>query len=285
MSSEVRSFHHEPTRTWSHVLVGADGRHAMVIDPVLDYEASSGRMSTATADTLIAWCRERELEIDWVLETHAHADHLSAAPHVKSQLGGRIGIGEGISKVQGRFFKIFNTTDLTPDGSIFDHLFADGDTFDVGGTRITVIPTPGHTNDSVSYVADGKAFIGDTLFSPDYGSARCDFPGGDASELYRSVQRLYALGDETRLYLCHDYPPDGRDPQPSFTVAEQRSANRHLHQGIAEADFVSMRTQRDRGLALPELIIPSVQINVRAGQLPPPEDNGIAYIKVPINTL
>ena len=285
MGSEVRSFHHEPTRTWSHVLVGADGRHAVVIDPVLDYEASSGRMSTTTADTLIKWCRERELAIDWILETHAHADHLSAAPYVKSQLGGRIGIGEGIRKVQGHFFKVFNATDIVPDGSVFDHLFVDGDTFDVGGTGITVMSTPGHTSDSVTYVADGKAFIGDTLFSPDYGSARCDFPGGDAGELYRSVQRLYALGDETRLYLCHDYPPDGREPQPSFTVAEQRGGNRHLHEGIAEADFVSMRTQRDRGLALPELIIPSVQINVRAGQLPPPEDNGIAYIKVPINTL
>ncbi len=285
MSSEVRSFHHEPTRTWSHVLVGADGRHAAVIDPVLDYDARSGRMSTSTVDTLIKWCRDHELVVDWILETHAHADHLSAAPYVKSELGGRIGIGEGIRKVQSHFIRIFNATDLAPDGSIFDHLFDEAETFVVGGTDVTVMPTPGHTSDSVTYVADGKAFIGDTLFSPDYGSARCDFPGGDAHALYRSVQKIYAIGDATRLYLCHDYPPAGRDPQPSFTVAEQRSANRHLRDGIAEDDFVSMRTQRDRGLALPELIIPSVQINVRAGQLPPAEDNDIAYIKVPINTL
>ncbi len=285
MAEQVKSFFHEQTKTWSHVFIGADGRRAAIIDPVLDYEASSGRTQTNSVDALIAWFRERELTLEWILETHAHADHLSAAPHVKAALGGRLGIGDGIRKVQAGFKKIFNMNDLEPDGSVFDHLFADGERFEVGGTSFEVMATPGHTNDSVTYVADGHAFIGDTLFAPDFGSARCDFPGGDASELFSSIRKLYALGDDTRLYLCHDYAPEGREPRPWFSVAEQRQANRHVREETSEQEFVAMRTARDKDLPLPELIIPSVQVNVRAGHMPPPEDNGIAYIKVPVNTL
>lgn len=285
MTEQVKSFFHDQTKTWSHVFVGADGRGAAIIDPVLDYEASSGRTHTASADAIIDWVRAQGLALEWILETHAHADHLSAAPHIKAALGGRIGIGEGIRKVQARFKQIFNMSDLEPDGSVFDHLFAEGERFTVGGSTFEVLPTPGHTNDSVTYVVDGHAFIGDTLFAPDFGSARCDFPGGDAGELFASIRKLYALGDDTRLYLCHDYAPEGREPRPWFSVAEQRQANRHVRDETSESEFVSMRTTRDRDLPLPELIIPSVQVNVRAGRLPPSEDNGIAYIKVPLNTL
>jgi glyoxylase-like metal-dependent hydrolase (beta-lactamase superfamily II) len=285
MNNEIRSFYHAPTNTWTHVLVGDDGRGAAIVDPVLDYEARSGRTHTRSVDEVIAWVRGRGLALEWILETHAHADHLSAAPHVKAELGGRLGIGEGICKVQTRFKQIFNMHDLTPDGGVFDHLFRDGESLQVGGTPLRVMATPGHTNDSVSYVGEGFAFIGDTLFSPDYGTARCDFPGGDAAELFGSIQKLYGLGEETRLYLCHDYPPDGREPKAWFMVGEQRQGNRHVRADTAEAEFVDMRTTRDRDLALPELIVPSVQVNVRAGHMPPAEDNGTAYIKVPVNTL
>ncbi|MGK2899339.1 MAG: MBL fold metallo-hydrolase [Burkholderiaceae bacterium] len=285
----IRSFFDPATFTVTHVVADAAARRAAIIDPVLDYDPKAGRTSTANADAVIAFVREAGLTVDWLLETHAHADHLSAAPYLKEQLGGTLAIGAGIRAVQQVFRKLFNGAGIAVDGTPFEHLFEDGEHFAIGALDVQVLHTPGHTPGCVSYgVAsdDGlDVFIGDTLFMPDYGSARCDFPGGDAAQLYRSVRRLLALPDTTRLHLCHDYPPAERKPQWVSTVAEQRRANIHLRDGIAEADFVAMRSARDKTLAKPVLLLPAIQVNVRAGQLPAPEANGVRYLKIPLNAL
>ena len=285
----IQSFFDPATYTVTHVLADPATRRAAIIDSVLDYDPKAGRTSTTSADQVIAWVRERGLVIDWLLETHAHADHLSAAPYLQQQLGGTIAIGAHIRDVQAVFKPIFNASDIATDGSPFEHLFADGERFQVGDLAVEVMHTPGHTLGCISYRVDHAGgcdvFIGDTLFMPDYGSARCDFPGGDASTLYRSVRRLLSLPPETRLHLCHDYPPDERAPSWVCTVAEQRAANIHLHDGVGEAEFVAMRTARDRTLGKPALLVPAIQVNVRAGHFPAPEANGVRYLKTPLNLL
>ena len=285
----IRSFFDPATSTVTHVVADAQARRAAVIDPVLDYDPKSGRTSTANADAVIAHVREAGLTVDWLLETHAHADHLSAAPHLQQQLGGRIGIGAQIVEVQRVFRKLFNADDIATDGTPFERLFADGEHFSIGALDVQVMHTPGHTPGCVSYCLTSDAgldvFIGDTLFMPDYGSARCDFPGGDAAQLYRSVRKLLALPPQTRLHLCHDYPPAARAPAWVSTVAEQRRANIHLHDGIDEPGFVAMRTARDKTLGKPVLLLPAIQVNVRAGQWPPAEANGVRYLKIPLNAL
>ena len=285
----IRSFFDPATFTVTHVLADPATRRAAIIDSVLDYDPKAGRTSTTSADRVTAWVREQQLAVDWLLETHAHADHLSAAPYLQQQLGGTIAIGAHIRDVQAVFKPIFNASDIATDGSPFEHLFADGERFQLGELEVEVMHTPGHTLGCISYRVDHEGgsdvFIGDTLFMPDYGSARCDFPGGDATTLYRSVRRLLSLPPATRLHLCHDYPPAERAPKWVSTVAEQRASNVHLHDGIGEAEFVAMRTARDRTLGKPTLLVPAVQVNVRAGHWPAPEANGVSYLKVPLNTL
>lgn len=286
MKPVVQAFFDPVTATLSYVVYAREGGAAAVIDSVLDYDPKSGRTSTGSADRLIAFARERALHVEWVLETHAHADHLSAAPYVKRALGGRIAIGEGICKVQGTFRDIF---DFEPgfrlDGSQFDHLFRDGETFRIGELEAEALHVPGHTPADVAYRIGDAVFVGDTLFMPDVGSARCDFPGGDARTLYRSVRRLLALPPSTRLFMCHDYPGESREPRWQTTVAEERAANIHLRDGVTEEEFVAMRTARDRTLDMPTLILPAIQVNVRAGELPPPEANGRRYLKIPLDAL
>ena len=283
----VRTFFHEPTFTATHVVWDPDTLIAAVIDSTLDYDHKSGRTSTDAADTLIAFVRKQGLTVEWILETHAHADHLTAAPYLQMQLGGHIAIGEHIAAVQDGFGKVFNAeADFATDGSQFDHLFRDGDAFALGSIEGRIIHTPGHTPACVTYLLGDAAFVGDTLFMPDYGTARVDFPGGDAATLYRSIHKILALPDETRLFLCHDYKSAGRDTFAwETTVANESASNVHVHQGITENEFVEMRTARDKTLEMPVLILPSIQINMRAGHLPPPEDNGISYLKIPLNML
>ncbi len=281
----VEKFFHEPTSTFSYVVRDPDGPGAAVIDPVLDYDQRSGRTNTIFADQIVAYVREHDLEVHWILETHAHADHLTSAPYIKEQLGGRIAIGEGIQAVQQTFKSIFNLKDLNTDGTQFDHLFVDDEIFDIGGITGQVLHTPGHTNDSVSYVIGNAAFVGDTLFAPDDGTARTDFPGGDARTLYRSIHRIYDLPENTRIFLCHDYQPGDRVAEHVHSLHEQRKMNIHIREAVSEDDFVRMREQRDATLAMPKLIIPSVQINIRGGKFPPAEDNDVVYLKVPINLL
>jgi glyoxylase-like metal-dependent hydrolase (beta-lactamase superfamily II) len=281
----VKSFFDPATYTATHVVSCPATKAAAIIDSVLDYDPKAGRTSTASADQVIAYVEAMGLRIGWLLETHAHADHLSAAPYLKRRLGGQIGIGARIREVQGVFKKIFNAADMHTDGRPFDHLFEDGETFRIGELEARVLHTPGHTPACVSYLVGDDAFVGDTLFMPDYGTARCDFPGGDARTLYRSIGRLLALPPQTRLHLCHDYLPGGRTAMWQTTVAEQRAANLHVRDGIGEDEFVAMRTARDRTLDMPVLILPSVQVNVRAGELPPPEDNGTRYLKIPLDVL
>lgn len=277
-------FHHAATGTWSYVVADPQTRHAAVIDPVLDYDWKSGRTGTASADALVAHCREHGLQVRWILETHAHADHLSAAQHLKEAVGGEVAIGSGIRSVQQVFKRLFGLEDgFAPDGRQFDRLLEDGETLPLGDLSIRVLATPGHTNDSVSYIVGDAVFIGDTLFMPDSGSARCDFPGGDAGQLYRSVQKIYALPADTRVFVCHDYSPGGRAPLCATSVAEQRRANIHIRDGVEAAAFVKMRTERDATLDVPNLIIPSVQVNIRAGHLPPPDPDGVRYLRVPLN--
>jgi glyoxylase-like metal-dependent hydrolase (beta-lactamase superfamily II) len=253
---------------------------------VLDYDPKSGRTSTESADRVIAFVREYELTVQWLLETHAHADHLSSAPYLKSQVGGRIAIGEQIRTVQGVFSKVFNLGTAVPaDGGEFDHLFQDGETFEVGAFTARAMHVPGHTPADLAYQIGDAVFVGDTMFMPDVGSARCDFPGGDAHTLYRSVRRLLDLPGETRLFMCHDYPPASREPRFETTVAAQRRDNIHLHDGVSEEAFVAMRTSRDSTLSMPNLILPSIQVNIRAGRMPEPEDNGVRYLKIPLNAL
>jgi glyoxylase-like metal-dependent hydrolase (beta-lactamase superfamily II) len=285
-SLQIESFFDEATNTVSYIVLDRATLACAVIDSVLDYDPKSGRTSTASADRIVDRVRELGARLEWILETHVHADHLSAAPLIKQQLGGRLGIGEHIVIVQQVFGKLFNAgTEFQRDGSQFDHLFRDGETFRIGSLQARALHTPGHTPACMSYLIEDAAFVGDTLFMPDYGTARCDFPGGDARTLYRSIRTLLALPPETRLFMCHDYMPDGRAPRWETTVADERAHNIHVHDGISEDDFVAMRTARDATLDMPVLILPSVQVNMRAGHLPPPEDNGIRYLKIPLNAL
>ena len=281
----VTHFFDEPTNTFSYVVQDSDSRACAVIDSVLDFDYAAGQTDVRSADNIIAFIREHDLEVVWILETHVHADHLSAAPYLHDQLGGKTGIGANIVKVQEIFGKAFNAgSEFARDGSQFDALFEEGDTFTIGQLQGNVLHTPGHTPACLTYVVGDAAFVGDTLFMPDYGTARCDFPGGDARTLYHSIQKVLALPEQTRLFLCHDYKAPGRDTfQHETSVAEQRSENVHVHEGISEDEFVKMRTERDATLGMPRLIIPSVQVNMRAGELPPAEENGTVYLKVPIN--
>jgi glyoxylase-like metal-dependent hydrolase (beta-lactamase superfamily II) len=285
MTPVIQTFFDPATFTATHVVSCPITKQAAVIDSVLDFEASSGRTGSESADRVLAYLRDERLTVAWLLETHAHADHLSAAPYLKVHVGGRIAIGTHIREVQGVFKQVFNAKDMNSDGSQFDHLFEDGETFGIGKLQARVLHTPGHTPACVTYLIGDDAFVGDTLFMPDYGSARCDFPGGDARTLYRSIRKLLSLPAETRLHLCHDYLPGGRAAQWESTVGQQRQANVHVHDGVSEDDFVAMRTARDRQLGVPALMLPSVQVNARAGHLPPPEDNGTRYLKIPLNTL
>jgi glyoxylase-like metal-dependent hydrolase (beta-lactamase superfamily II) len=282
----VTPFFHAPTGSWSYVVADETVGVAVIIDPVLDFELRSGRTGTHSAQRIVEHCRAHGLHVDWILETHAHADHLSAAAWLQSELGGRIGIGEGIRSVQATFARIYGLgADFATDGSQFDHLFRDGESFGIGGLEGRVLGTPGHTSDSVSYLVGDAVFIGDTLFMPDVGSARCDFPGGDAALLFRSVQRLYALPAQTRVFVCHDYPPDGRDSRAETTIAEQRATNLHLRDGVTEGEYVARRTARDATLDLPQLLIPAVQVNIRGGRLPAPDSNGTRYLRLPLDLL
>jgi glyoxylase-like metal-dependent hydrolase (beta-lactamase superfamily II) len=281
----IRSFFDPATYTVTHVVSDPATKRAAIIDSVLDYDPKSGRTATRTADAVIAHVREAGLTVDWHLETHAHADHLSAAPYLKAHLGGRIAIGEHIRDVQRVFKGLFNAADMRTDGGEFDHLFKEGETFAIGQLQARVLHTPGHTPACVSYVVGRDAFVGDTLFMPDYGTARCDFPGGDARVLYRSIRKLLALGDDLRLHLCHDYMPGGREVRWQTTAGEERLRNVHVREGVTEDEFVQMRTARDRTLDMPVLMLPAVQVNARAGRLPPAEDNGVSYLKIPLNAL
>lgn len=286
MHPEVTAFFDEATNTVTYVVTDPDSKQCAVIDPVLDYDFASGRTSTASADRLIKTVEDSGLQLDWILETHVHADHLTAAPHIKEKLGGQICIGSHIKAVQEVFINIFNLADVTADGSQFDRLIVDGDELPLGSLHVSVIHTPGHTPACKTLVIGDAAFVGDTLFMPDFGTARCDFPGGDAAVLYQSIHKIFALPADTRLFMCHDYKAKGRDEFAwETTVAEQREKNVHIHNGVSEAEFVKFRTGRDAELGVPKLIIPSIQINIRAGNFPATEDNGTSYLKVPLNTL
>jgi len=281
----VTHFFDEPTNTFSYVVQDPDSNACAILDSVLDFDYAAGRTDVRSADQIIEFIRDNRLEVAWILETHVHADHLSAAPYLHQTLGGKTGIGAHIVDVQEIFGKAFNAgTEFARDGSQFDALFSENDTFTIGSLQGRVLHTPGHTPACLTYVIGDAAFVGDTLFMPDYGTARCDFPGGDARTLYRSIQKVLALPTQTRLFLCHDYKAPGRDVyQHETSVAEQREANVHVHEGISEDEFVKMRTERDATLGMPKLIIPSVQVNMRAGEMPPADDNGVVYLKVPIN--
>ena len=281
----IQTFFDAATFTATHVVSCPITRKAAVIDSVLDYEPKSGRTGSESADRVLAYLRDNDLSVEWHLETHAHADHFSAAPYLALSVGGRIAIGSHIREVQGVFKRIFNAKDMNTDGTQFDRLFEDGERFRIGELAARVLHTPGHTPACVTYVIGDHAFVGDTLFMPDYGSARCDFPGGDARTLYRSMRKVLALPPETRLHLCHDYLPGGRAAQWESSVAEQRAKNVHVHDGVGEDEFVAMRTARDKTLGVPTPMLPSVQVNAQAGRLPPPEDNGTRYLKIPLNVL
>ncbi len=283
---DITDFFHETSHTITYVVAEPHGNHCAIIDSVLDYDAKSGRTGTVAADRVIDFIREHGFAVDWILETHGHADHLTASQYLKEKLGGRIGIGDHITEVQTIFKKIFNLEDSFPvDGSQFDCLLNDGKRFNIGSMEVEAMHTPGHTPACVTYVIGNAAFVGDTLFMPDFGTARTDFPGGDAAVLYRSIQRILSLPPETRLFMCHDYGPGGRDPEWETTVREERSANVHVHDGVSEEEFVKIRNERDETLDVPTLILPSVQVNIRAGRFPQPESNGVSYLKVPLNLL
>jgi glyoxylase-like metal-dependent hydrolase (beta-lactamase superfamily II) len=282
----VTSFFDPDTWTASHVVHEEEGGACAIVDAVLDYDARSGRTRTASADKLAAFVQENQLQVAWILETHAHADHLSAAHYLRGKLGGNIAIGAAITQVQTTFKRIFNLEPgFQTDGRQFDRLLQDGETLAIGALQVRALSVPGHTPACMAYLIGDAVFVGDTLFMPDVGTARCDFPGGNASALYRSVRRLLSLPPETRLFMCHDYPPEGRSPVWESTVAEQRAKNIHVHDGVSEDAFVKMRTARDATLAMPNLILPSVQVNIRAGELPPAEGNGVSYLKIPLNAL
>lgn len=283
----ITAFFDEPTSTASYIVADPASTAAAIIDPVLGFDPVSGRTNTDAAERLISHVQSKGLRVQWILETHAHADHVSAAQHLKARLGGKTGIGENITAVQKTFARVFNLEDgFACDGSQFDHLFADGERFDIGGLEVLVMATPGHTPGCISYHVGNNVFVGDTLFMPDYGTARTDFPGGDAAMLYRSIRKILALPGDTRLYMCHDYKAPGRDTyQWMSTVADERARNVQIHDGISEADFVAMRRARDKGLGLPRLLVPSIQVNIRAGAFPPPQSNGVSYLKLPVNVL
>ena len=287
MQPNVEAFFDPVTFTYSYVVTDPMSKRCAIIDSVLDYDPAAGRTSYKNADRLIAYVRKQQLQVDWLLETHVHADHLSAAAYIKRELGGKLAIGENITMVQHTFGKLFNAgPDFPTDGSQFDHLFHDGDEFMLGTIKAHAIHTPGHTPACMTYVIGDAAFVGDTLFMPDYGTARCDFPGGDAHTLFQSIRKLFALPGETRLFMCHDYKAPGRDDfRFETTVAEQRAHNVHAHEGISESNFVAMRSARDATLGMPTLILPSVQVNMRAGELPPAESNGTRYLKIPLDVL
>ena len=283
---DVEAFFDEVTNTISYVVSDPASREAAIIDSVLDFDAAASRTSTVTADKLVAFVGQHDLKIRWILETHAHADHLSAAPYLKGLLGGQIAIGSGITDVQKAFADILNLPDLPADGSQFDVLFADNDEFKIGTLKVKVLHTPGHTPACSTYVVGGAAFVGDTMFMPDFGSARCDFPGGDARVLYESIQKILALPQDTRLFMCHDYKAPGREEFAwETTVASERDDNVHFGAGTSLDEFVQFRTERDSRLGMPKLIVPSIQVNIRAGNLPEPENNGVAYLKSPLNVL
>lgn len=284
---EVTGFFDEPTNTISYVVADPSTRKCAIMDSLLDYDAASGRTSTISADQLIAFVQNKGYEVEWIIDTHVHADHLTAAPYIRTKLGGKTGIGEHISTVQRVFGKIFNEGQaFHTDGRQFDHLFKDGETYSVGTIEARAIHTPGHTPACMSHLIGDALFVGDTLFMPDYGTARCDFPGGDAGTLYDSIQKLFALPDETRIFLCHDYKAPGRNDYIwQTTVGDEKRANIHVKTGTSRDAFIKMRTKRDATLDMPKLILPSVQINMRAGEMPPPEDNGVRYMKIPINAL
>ena len=287
MTPIVNAFFDEATNTVTYVVREPEGRACAVVDSVLDFDYASGRTDTRSADAVIAFIRAEGLDLQWILETHVHADHLSAAPYIQERLGGRIGIGEKITVVQNTFGKIFNEgTEFQRDGSQFDSLFTEGDSFHIGQMRGDVLHTPGHTPACLTYVIGDAAFVGDTLFMPDFGTARCDFPGGSADTMFDSVQKILRLPDETRIFVCHDYKAPGRDVYAwETTVGEQKARNVHVGAGRSREDFVKMRTTRDASLSMPRLIIPSLQVNMRAGQMPPAEENGVTYLKVPVNGL
>jgi glyoxylase-like metal-dependent hydrolase (beta-lactamase superfamily II) len=284
MAADIKAFFHKSSSTYSYVVADAAARKAAIIDPALDYDAAAGRTGTASAQALVDYVRAQGWTLDWILETHAHADHLSAAQFIRRELGGRLGIGDGIRQVQQTFKALY---DLGPafktDGSQFDHLFRDGETFRIGGLDARVLATPGHTSDGITYVIGDAAFVGDTLFMPDSGTARCDFPGGDAGTLYDSMARILALPVETRLFMCHDYAAGGRDYKNETTVAEERANNIHLKDGRTRDDYIKLRQGRDASLPVPALLLPAIQINIRAGRLPEPEANGVSYLKIPLN--
>lgn len=286
MQPQVEAFLDDDTETWSYVVYDRPGGHAAVIDAVLDFDSKAGRTSTAGAERLVRFVRENDLTVDWVLETHAHADHLSAAPFVREKLGGKLAIGERIREVQEIFRKVFNIDkEVLPDGADFDHLFREGETFRIGALEAYTIFTPGHTPADLAYVIGDAVFVGDTLFLPDCGTARCDFPGGSATTLYRSIGKILQLPDQKRLFMCHDYPGDRRRHECQTTVGAQKLGNIHVRDGVSEAEFVEMRETRDATLDMPRLILPSIQVNIRAGKLPRPEDNGVSYMKIPLNQL
>lgn len=286
MRPNIEAFFEPVTSTISYVVYDEPGGACAIIDPVLDYDPKAGRTSTSFADNLIAFVAAQGLKVEWILETHVHADHLTSAHYLRERLGGKIGIGAKVPAVQQIFKKIFNLgAEFAPDGNHFDHLFEDNETFDVGELSAKAIFTPGHTPADMSYQFDDAIFIGDTMFMPDLGTSRADFPGGDAHQLFRSIKLLLANPPETRLFMCHDYPPAGRQPLWQNTVAEQRAHNIHVHDGVAEDQYVTMRVARDKTLGMPTLLLPSVQINVRAGKMPPPEENGVIYLKIPVNVI
>ncbi|MBZ9612748.1 MBL fold metallo-hydrolase [Rheinheimera maricola] len=281
---QIKMFFDADSSTFSYVVADSNSSFAAIIDPVLNYDAAAGAVSTANADNILAYLAANQLKLQWILETHAHADHLSAADYLHRKTGAPVAIGEGIKKVQQTFKLVFNLGDdeLLAKGDYFHKLFADNESFSIGSLAAQVLNTPGHTNDSVSYLIAGNLFVGDSLFMPDSGTARCDFPGGDAHILYRSIQRIYQLPDETKIYMCHDYQPGGRELRYQTSVLEQKTQNIHVKSDTPEQEFVQKREARDKTLAVPRLIYPAVQVNIRGGQLPKAADNGVSYIKIPL---
>ncbi len=284
MNPDVKAFFHADSATWSYVVSNPQSGAAAVIDPVLDFDAASGKTATDSAALILAYVREHRLQVEWILETHAHADHISSAPWLAGQLRAKVAIGQGITTVQSTFKSVFN---LEPgfaiDGSQFDRLLREGDELELGKLRIKVIATPGHTSDSMSYLIGDALFVGDTMFMPDVGTARCDFPGGDAAQLYHSIRKLMTLPKNTRVFVCHDYPGGERDIQSQTSIADQEHSNVHIHAGVSEEKFVDVRQARDKTLAVPNLIFASIQMNIRAGHKPPPESNGRSYLKIPLD--
>lgn len=284
-SADVKAFFDNDTYTVTYVIADKDTGKCAILDSVLDYDPASGRTSTKSADEVIAYINDNDYTCDWILETHVHADHLSAAPYLKEKVGGKSAIGEHVQTVQKTFGGVFNAgSDFATNGSQFDHLFKDNENFTIGNLVCEVMHTPGHTPACISYVIDGDCYVGDTMFMPDFGTARCDFPGGDASQLYDSLQRILSLPDDTTLYMCHDYGPGGRDYEWVTSVKEQKEKNIHLA-GKSRDEYIEARTTRDAELSMPVLILPSVQVNMRAGDMPPAEDNGVTYIKIPVDAL